>query len=308
MKITRRTAEQPRTPVSQKQHTAIEERNTAILNFAMVAIIPLLLTLIAGFALSEGRKVNEDRFHERLGALKSENAALKQMIADLGGVFDKADTLFTNFSTTKIDKLQRELSGVESEIGYNDWDRDVKDVVDEFEHYITRVERPLNFEEQEDLNAMLVLVKKWLIEYSEIESKALFIEKLNQKQSQGADISTELEDRIDELEQTLTLKEIEIIQLRGAMGQSSGSAKQKIQEKTSDNTELIQEITSLKMNAEQVNENIVTELEIIRGNILPNLKGQKFLSIRNSEEKIRDLKEKIEVKLNAIERHAGKLN
>ena len=292
----------------EKEQTNMEKRNTAISMFALATILPLLLTLFVGFRMGQTREVNEDNFQERYSLLEDKKNALEHSIKDLNGTFSRANIYFEKFAKEETPKLEEKLDKAESELAISRWENDMGTSKDVFQHLIDTVgQKSLDKDVLPEINTILDHGKKWLNEFSEVKEDELNSIKRNKKNALGMTVTSDLEREIQELKSELTLKDVEIIQLKAALTQGQGKIEDVIDDVGGDKNKAEAELVALKGKTTGIYDKIIVELDLIRSEIVPSFEGQGFLDFKKNKDKIEALKKELENKLNTIERHASDL-
>lgn len=299
-----------RVKIKSKEPTAVEKRNTSMIHFVLVALFPVLLCLYLGFNMGHVEEVNNQNLIKKLEELSIKHSTLTKNLEALNVTFLTADTTLERYSKGVFKSLAREVEGIERESAFKYWDNDRTDFIDDFKHYINKVERPLDFKKEKQLNTLLEYGKKWMTAYADLKNDELIEMKLRRKQDLGFEINTDLEQQIQELRTQLSEKNNQIsilekdLQLIGTLKDRdlSDVEKELVQCRTD-----LQNLTSgYEEKVTGQTDKIFAELDEIRTQLL-NLKGQKFFNLKKDEDKVRKLKEAIENKLNAIQRHAESL-
>lgn len=313
--------------IKAKEQTGFEKRNTSIAVFASVAAIPLLFTLFVGYMLGNTNSQNEENLQERIvdqqteiESLNNEIAALNQSFLDLGSVFSSADSVFNKLNTQDLKTLEQKMEDAETERDFNRWDNDNDQVKDDFKHDLEGIIKPLDYDQDTPVPAILESAKSWLKKYAESRADELYLMKINKKLSVGLGTSQDLEDKIDELKDKLLLKEIEIKTMAGSGKQESGSIKMDLKGASKELQACHKELADLKAACEkekeeaaekysyvvsqnkEIKEDIERETIAIQEDAISDLRRELF-----NEKKFDKAKKKLEAKINTISTKAAAL-
>ena len=280
------------------EKTAMEKRNTSILNFALVALIPLLLTLFLGFSLSKADRVNEENYYQKLKDLRTKHEGLIKGMEKVDTTFSRIDVLLKKFLKDDEALLEEGFNSIEDDIAFNKWNNKRTITKDNFHSAIKSIQAPSDIQNDQNLMDVLDFGKKWLVELSRIKSDELFSSVLIRKQQEGNQINSELLQQIQDLRNEMTEKNAKIIQLEGIVLTSQGSTGDMQVEKTD-----IQEKYE-KMIADNASIKTVIEenAKAIKEKILLDLKCKIF-----NRENCDTQKKLIETKIDNIRIETGKL-
>jgi hypothetical protein len=300
-----------------KDDTAMEKRNTSIVIFTSVAIIPVVLTFLLGLGLGRGDTINTNNLHAQVRLLERQIDSLQQARQNysqdlilLDRTLFQMDTLLVEYKTSHFKELKEDLKAAEREREIDSWERDMEDKFDEFDHAVDRSGRKVEFENTAQMNRMLDYVKRWFTEIRRAKEDEFIATKDIVKRELGVEASVinedklkALEDELDECEQKLYAKDNAISGLQKDLSQTQFLSQKDIDDEKETILELQGEIGELKSNALKASEDIVANLDAIRGE-LSSLKGQKWLQLKKDDGKVDALKDKVEIKLLAVERSA----
>lgn len=295
-----------------REQTVMEKRNNTITQFVLVALVPLLLTFLLGFSLGKADDVNKANLLkqiENLGIQKDSIAKVNQeLIAQteaLMGVFLKADTLIDNFEDIKVKQLEDQLDAaaksdpIDRESAFSKWKDDKDASLRDLKNDIKFLGETHNYFRQiPALSELLESGKRWLEKYADTKGYELLEKMLKKKLQEGADISKDLQDQIDDLTMQLGLKDIEL-------RQSQMSGNDKVGSIAEDKADIQAKLDALTALNEQIKSNITGELDEIQATLIPELKPGSWFN--RNEDEINDFKQKLTTKLRAIERNAAEL-
>ena len=168
-----------------KEQTAVEKRNTGIATFALVAVIPLLLSLLIGYELGDTDTVNKENLLVEIDSQQKEIASLtkevegaKKNLFIVNEIFSDADSVFKKLNTHDLKNLEQKLRDAESERDFDRWDNDNDQIEDDFQHDLERIIKPLDFDESTPIPFILQYGKRWLEKYAEAKAAELNLMKI----------------------------------------------------------------------------------------------------------------------------------
>jgi len=284
-----------------QEETAMEKRNTTIVNFILGALVPLLLMLFLGFSLKKGTLQNEENLDQKFTALSKKHEALNQNIIELDTIFNRADALYKNLDQKDYDELVQQIAEIESAITLNRWNNDRDAKIDGFEHAINKIRDDRKLEHDDELQQLLVLSSKWLREIAKAKNAELSALKLirekeiTQKESVSSSGGADLQELVTELKMQLLQKDFELTRLGDSKADSETDAQET-------NSSLQRKYNKVLEGNKTVKANIEAELTAINEEVLPKLEGGIF-----SKDDIKKLKEKIKAKVDNIKMKTGSL-
>lgn len=307
-----------------KEESVLEKRNTALFTFISIATVPLLLTFLLGMNLGYSKQVNAENLHKKVIdqnlKIDSLNEVIKtaaDQVTALHQAFIKADSVFENFKAKEFTDLETKLDAAKDEISLYDWDKQRERVIIDFRDKLTRVSQQFEYrlKENPDNDHVFDKGKQWLVDNVSAKDMELFALKLYKKQAMGIDVSKDLEEqmetlnkRYNDLNQKLKEKEQENFTLNQDLKKSKEDKEELKEELSKDATSekekvqiLQKEIDERKEMSQKVKIQIQTQLDNIK-EILLGLQGKRLLQLKNTEDEVDQIKEKVENKLTTIER------
>jgi hypothetical protein len=284
-----------------QEETAMEKRDTAILNFTLAALVPLLLMLFLGFSLKEGSLQNEENLEQKFTTLTKKHKELSKSILEMTRVFYRADTLYNSLDKKDYDDIVKQISDIDSEIALNHWDNDRNAVIDRFEHVIDKIKRDRELAHDDTLQQLLVFGAKWLKEIAKAKNDEFSVLKLlRQKELKQAEIvnasgGTDLQAKVQELQMQLMQKDFELKRLEDSKAANEGNA-------ASTNSTLQKSYNKVLDGNKTVKAEIEAELSKINQDILPKLEGGIFKG-----DDVKRLKDKLKLSVDNIRAKSGNL-
>jgi len=267
--------------------SGIEKRNVTITKFALFTLVPLLLCLLLGFSLSQSETQNKINFQEELSKLENEKKILEDDITQLKNTFFKADSLLKIFKQNDLVELEGSLRAQDNKIGLNNWDNQRKIKISNFETLLKLAIKPEMFNNNNQIQTVILHGKNWLMDYSSSKSTELYATKVNKEEALDVEMDSDLEANNQELRKQIFEKDLEIASLKNDKKQSGGN----LQIATSGMEDIKGAVLKTK-------EKINSSIEEIREQIIPELKPQRWKN-KNGEQ-IQLFKEKLEAKLTSI--------
>lgn len=285
-----------------KEETAFEKRNTAITIFILIALLPLLCMLLLGFNMGKADKVNNKKLFAQLDSLRNAHNTLKGNIKRVNTFFGDIDTLRTSYQKS-MGRLESDLIAIKEDeegILMRKWEREYRKKDQYYEEEFIdattkKIKEPL-------LAPIFQKGKLWVEDMITAKQDELFTKKLKQKQTVGADIIDDLNNRIKELEGDLLLKQTLLISLQSQMGQSQGNSQIQIDNSDEDKKIIQDKYDKVLANNLKLKESIDIDLDDIKEEILPALRRGVF----NGNE-FTTLKDRLENKVNNISIKLGEL-
>jgi len=291
-----------------KEPTALEKRNTSIVNFALVALIPILLCLLLGFSLGNADTVTRKQLNQtnqellaKIESLEKEKAEMNDLIIKLESIFSKADTTFIKFDEVKVREITKSLKDIEGnkeEVDYDlrIWEKEMEDDVDDFIRDIENIQLPSGLTENSSNNRILILGKNWIKEYAKTKQNELSAQMLLKKKDFGIEIVTNLQDKIDELKGDLIDKDFKLRQLMAGEQKSN----EKINNFRQDQSDAAKELDKLKQKNGDIKRSIMMDLQDLQENLLPTLTETGVLKCKPKGD-LEVIKDKLEAKLDNID-------
>lgn len=267
-----------------QEETAMEKRNTAIINFILVALVPLLLMIFLGFSLKNGALQNEENLNQKFIELSKKHEALNQNIADLVSTFDSINSLVINLDKKDYDELVKQIAEIESEITLNRWNNDRDAIIDGFEHKINKVKDDRELKHDDDLQSLLILSAKWVTEIAKAKNDELSALKLIRDKELTLNASGTTADgtSLQELEMKILEKDFELKRLQDAKADNESDAE-------AANSSLQKKYEKVLEGNKTVKTEIETVLAEINEDIFPKLESGIF----NKKELVKEIKAKV---------------
>ncbi|MCB0630866.1 MAG: hypothetical protein R2824_07110 [Saprospiraceae bacterium] len=243
-----------------REQTAMEKRNTSIVNFVLVALVPVLLCILLGFSLRQSNIENKENSFKKVKALEAERDSIKNKIGKLTGTFFKADTILNRFNRNDFKILEQSLKAADNPIAFNNWEIDRAERISKLRSSFRTVENDEDFKEEDDARATLDFGKKWLQAFSDTKDKELFAMKQIRQNEVGVQMDQLLQDQIDNLKKDLTAKDLEISKLEIKLLQSQGQKIQLEQGSEKDTKAIEKELEDIKSNNGKLKEKIETQV------------------------------------------------
>lgn len=290
----------------QKESTAMEKRNTSIAVFAGFALIPLLLTFLLGFSMSNAKSANHSklvkevtRLKNKADSLQREKAAIEKTAIKLSGIFSTGDSLLEDYKKT-LSLLKGELNDIEDIQGSEDWDDKLRTAKSDFKDYTSEM-RIITKNKNIHLKKVHDVGLEWLGNFSNAKEKELAARRreIEHRISQGK--ISEAETLIAELEDKLEDKEKEIDDLKDDL-------KYYTKESSEDRKDIEEELKDAQKNAKEIKKDIIKKVDEIRDDIVLKIEGQRFWQMKNTKKEVNSLKDQLKIKLDKIESHAKDLD
>lgn len=277
-----------------QEETAMEKRDTAIINFTLAALAPILLMLFLGFSLKEGSLQNEENLDQKFTTLTKKHKALNKNILDMVGVFNRADTVYNNLDNRDYADLVKQITEIESEIALNRWDNDRNAAIDRFEHVIDKIRNDRGLAQNDTLQRLLVFGAKWLKEIAKAKNdefsvlKLLRQKELKQNEIISASDGSDLQAKVQELQIQIMQKDFDLQRLKDSKATNEGNA-------ATTNSTLQKSYSKVLEGNKKVQADIEAELSKINQDILPKLEGGIFKG-----DDVKKLKEKLKLNVDNI--------
>ncbi len=307
-----------------KEENVLKKRNTALLTFAVIAIIPLLFSFVIGFNLGNSNTVNDANrglqliiLQQRLDSVLSEQFEVEEGLNRLFKATVEADSIFEKFESEDFKDLEDRLDRSSDEVSIHRWNNDRETLEDDLATDIQRLRNHIDFSQNIKMDLIFDQSLSWLNENAAMKGEYLYSIMINKKQEMGVDVKGDLqskieekEDEIDELKSLLLGKDSRIsglmddVQDSEREGRNKEAAAQKDLGTGQDQIGKLEEtMKELETKNKTISSGIISGLDAIRSE-LPNLTGQKVLQWKNNEAEIQEFKANLELKLLGIERAA----
>ncbi len=286
----------------QKEETAFEKRNTAISIFALVTLIPLLLSLFLGFSMGKADEVNKNILLKELDSLREANNSLKEDVRRIGKIFTDIDTLRLSFNDD-MEKLESELKAIkddEDDLLLRKWKRKQSQKTENYD------EEFIDAKTKKIKNPLLIPIYqtciRWIEDVVATKEDELFAWTLKQKQDIGTDIISDLEKRIQDLEGDLLIKETMIITMQASLGQNQGSTQIQLDNSAKDVKAIQDKYNNLIVGNLGIKDIINDEIKAINQDVFPKLKWGLF-----NKNEFNELKSLLVAKIDGIQSELNKL-
>lgn len=294
-----------------KEVTAFEKRNTSIVVFSLVALVPLLFSFLIGFSVSKTSNSNNenllnelDASNQKADSLDKRYAQLESKMGELVALYSKADTMIDDFEQKKLKHLKSLLDEIEDgtdQTAFDRWKDDKEDVVYEFGRDIERLDKGTDFDDFPIMVELLDKTKSWLGKYAKTKGYELNERMLRKKLELGAGISADQDQEIENLKGEIRAKDFEIQLLKVSAANASGTAGQK----EGDKAELMKQLIDIQSTSKTVKEEVTTVIDDIRKSAVNDLTKDRLL--KNSTDNIKAFKDNLEVEIKKIERSISTL-
>ncbi len=297
----------------QKEPTAMEKRNSSIAAFAGFAAIPLLLTLFLGFSLGNTEKANHDKLLTKLDSISEENSLIKSSANGIKKSFQNVDSLIVEFKEymTKVKEELKDTSseGLEAEDEIRIWERKWKKKTQDYKLDLDDMSST-KFEYPSIATSHKAGIK-WANEFIAMQEDELFALKVKKKLNVGIEINEDLDKKLEDLEDELVKKDVDIKILTDKLESTEGSSKVEKSHVAKDYSEMQNKYTELENKYKELIQNnnatkqaLDEALNKIRKNILPDLKGT---MIGGNKDKINKLKELLQADIISLEKSISEL-
>ncbi len=297
-----------------------EKRNTPLLTFASVAVIPLLLSFLLGTNLGKVTNVNTENMLQQINLLESERDSLQQVVIQgrdqvnsIYSAFEQIDSVVEVYKEEVFKSLQDQLSTAQGELDLHRWENDMREQLDDFKHRVSEQTRRLEFDDNHALEGVISFANRWLGTYAQAKGTELFASKISRSVALGQAIDADLQTRIDQLQQDLTncqdqrsvstqemtRVQIELDRAREKLGEGEKKIKTNSSSKNAQIADLKKQVEDCEVKGATAKGVVAGHLQSIETELL-KLEGQRFLQLRNNQKEVDKLKGQISIILNQI--------
>lgn len=308
-----------------QEESVVEKRNTSLLNFTAIAIIPIGLAYALGFFTSSAQSNHSEYQAANLTVTEQNNQQLHETILLLQDDIDKTekkflqlDSLLVELIEPAFDERDQDIRSIEDKRSYDQWSDALEDARDRFSMAMRRASNSIQVKD-ERLMEVSLLAQDWLTEIEraksydlqcQAESQFTSLQLTEEEQDAQADRSElqalekenqELRDEISSLENRLQGIEQRSSTRQELTSRDFKDKEEEIEDLTKDllacRTECQEEAQVVMAAGQTINR----EVEGIEEE-LKRLEGQGFLNLKNNKEEARNLRDDIKDKLENIQR------
>lgn len=300
--------------------TTFGKRQTPISVFAFASIIPLFISFIMGLNLGSIQKVNESKLDTKISALTSVVDSLNTTLASerkirsqLHTALLAADSTFEQFRSKDLESLQEALATSRDEYEVRDWEHEFDDAMHDFKSRANQTLKLIEYEDDFEVQGILDLGIEWLTHFTRAKENEMFARKLMLKHDRGEETSSDYEKQIETLEQRIavceeqkkaatdknTILNLDLRSSEERLAEISERSQFNVSDKDKTIRELQVRMETCLESSKLAKGNIANHIQNIEKELL-NLEGQKFLTLKNDQKEINQLKERIKIILNSI--------